>query len=49
MNITRHPENTVSWIDLGTPAMATTVAFCTALFGWTVAQPDSPSGPDRSV
>ncbi|WP_223199551.1 VOC family protein [Solihabitans fulvus] len=41
MNITRHPENTVSWIDLGTPDMATTTAFYTALFGWTVAQPDS--------
>ncbi|MBT2449041.1 hypothetical protein J7F03_18455 [Streptomyces sp. ISL-43] len=41
MNITRHPENTVSWIDLGTPDMGTTTAFYTALFGWTVAQPDS--------
>lgn len=41
MNITRHHENTVSWIDLGTPDMATTTAFYTALFGWTVAQPDS--------
>ena len=41
MNITRHPENTVSWIDLGTPDMATTTAFYSELFGWTVAQPDS--------
>ncbi|WP_340373899.1 VOC family protein [Streptomyces sp. SS7] len=41
MNITRHPENTVSWIDLGTPDMGTTTAFYTALFGWTVAPPDS--------
>ncbi|GGS10687.1 hypothetical protein GCM10010269_57320 [Streptomyces humidus] len=41
MNITRHPENTVSWIDLGTPDMGTTTAFYTALFGWTVARPDS--------
>jgi predicted enzyme related to lactoylglutathione lyase len=41
MNITRHPENTVSWIDLGTPDMETTTAFYSALFGWTVAQPDS--------
>jgi uncharacterized protein len=41
MNITRHPENTVSWIDLGTPDMGTTTAFYTALFGWRVTQPDS--------
>lgn len=40
MNITRHPENSVSWIDLGTPDMDTTAAFYTALFGWTVARPD---------
>ncbi|MET7684266.1 VOC family protein [Streptomyces sp. NPDC005423] len=43
MNITRHPENTVSWIDLGTPDTETTTAFYTALFGWTVAPPD-PNG-----
>jgi predicted enzyme related to lactoylglutathione lyase len=41
VNITRHPENTVTWIDLGTPDMGTTTAFYTALFGWTVAPPDS--------
>ncbi|WP_240521900.1 VOC family protein [Amycolatopsis vastitatis] len=41
VNITRHPENTVSWIDLGTPDMGTTTAFYTALFGWTVAPPDA--------
>ncbi|MER8011726.1 VOC family protein [Streptomyces sp. NPDC094149] len=41
MNITRHHENTVSWIDLGTPDMETTTAFYTALFGWSVAPPDS--------
>ncbi|WP_405704170.1 VOC family protein [Streptomyces sp. NBC_00069] len=43
MNVTRHPENSVSWIDLGTPDMETTAAFYTALFGWTVAPPD-PNG-----
>lgn len=43
MNITRHPENSVSWIDLGTPDMETTTAFYNALFGWTVAPPD-PNG-----
>ncbi|WP_330334357.1 VOC family protein [Streptomyces sp. NBC_00536] len=43
MNITRHPENSVSWIDLGTPDTETTAAFYTALFGWTVAPPD-PNG-----
>jgi predicted enzyme related to lactoylglutathione lyase len=43
MNITRHPENSVSWIDLGTPDMERTTAFYTALFGWAVAQPD-PNG-----
>jgi len=43
MNITRHPENSVSWIDLGTPDMETTTAFYTALFGWVVAPPD-PNG-----
>ncbi|MGW9212010.1 VOC family protein [Embleya sp. NPDC055664] len=41
MDITRHPENSVSWIDLGTPDMETTAAFYTALFGWHVAPPDS--------
>ncbi|WP_439679737.1 VOC family protein [Embleya sp. MST-111070] len=41
MDITRHPENSVSWIDLGTPDMETTAAFHTALFGWNVAPPDS--------
>ncbi|MCX4626481.1 VOC family protein [Streptomyces sp. NBC_01443] len=43
MNVTRHPENSVSWIDLGTPDMETTTAFYTALFGWIVARPD-PNG-----
>lgn len=43
MNITRHPENSVSWIDLGTPDTETTTAFYTTLFGWTVAPPD-PNG-----
>jgi uncharacterized protein len=43
MNITRHPENSVCWIDLGTPDVDRTAAFYTALFGWTVARPD-PSG-----
>jgi predicted enzyme related to lactoylglutathione lyase len=38
--ITRHPENSVSWIDLGTPDLETTAAFYTALFGWVVAPPD---------
>jgi predicted enzyme related to lactoylglutathione lyase len=41
MNITRHPENSVSWIDLGTPDLEATTAFYTALFGWAVARPDS--------
>lgn len=41
MNVTRHPENSVSWIDLGTPDTETTTAFYGALFGWTVAPPDS--------
>ncbi|MFE5333291.1 VOC family protein [Embleya sp. NPDC056575] len=41
MDITRHPENSVSRIDLGTPDMETTAAFYTALFGWHVAPPDS--------
>jgi predicted enzyme related to lactoylglutathione lyase len=40
MHITRHPENSVNWIDLGTPDMETTTAFYTALFGWIVAPPD---------
>ncbi|MET7484176.1 VOC family protein [Streptomyces sp. NPDC005538] len=31
----------MSWIDLGTPDMETATAFYTALFGWTVSQPDS--------
>lgn len=41
MDITRHPENSVSRIGLGTPDMETTAAFYTALFGWHVAPPDS--------
>ncbi|MER6316737.1 VOC family protein [Streptomyces sp. NPDC001581] len=43
MNITRHPENSVTWVDLGTPDTETTTAFYTALFGWTVA-PSDPNG-----
>jgi predicted enzyme related to lactoylglutathione lyase len=36
-----HPENTVSWIDVGTPDMGATTAFYAALFGWTVGPPDA--------
>jgi predicted enzyme related to lactoylglutathione lyase len=43
MIITRHPEYSVSWIDLGTPDIVATTAFYTALFGWSVARPD-PNG-----
>ncbi|MFF7458561.1 hypothetical protein [Kitasatospora sp. NPDC008115] len=43
MNITRHPESSVCWIDLGTPDMETATAFYTALFGRAVAPP-SPGG-----
>ncbi|WP_107057024.1 VOC family protein [Streptomyces sp. NRRL WC-3742] len=41
MNTTRYPENSVCWIDLGTPDMEATAAFYTALFGWTVHPPDA--------
>ncbi|GAA1069627.1 hypothetical protein GCM10009665_77140 [Kitasatospora nipponensis] len=33
----------MTWIDLGTPDMAAMEAFCTALFGWTIA-PADPAG-----
>jgi predicted enzyme related to lactoylglutathione lyase len=40
MATTQHPEGSVCWIDLGTAEPEKTQAFYSALFGWTVAEPD---------